>query len=229
MLILLLTGCESILPYLEEVREDPVEVMYSGTVYQGAPSGENAFLTEGSMVFSDLDGGLIAEAEQREDLPGYWQVSLPVGVAYNLRIEAPDSYPAIWRSSAPYGQAFWFSGAFFSFPHEQVDPFFDAVAEAVGVEIGDLKTDDVVHVWGRIDNPESAEPRDFPIRDGEGKRPEIYAFEELEDGTLVRTEDGPVRYVFAFDLMPGEIEVAGVTYSTEPGDLIAAWWYEVLE
>ena len=228
MLILLLTGCD-ITPYLEEVREDPVEVQYSGTVYQGAPSGDNVLLTQGSMVFSDVEGELLAEAQQREDLPGYWQVSLPVGVAYNLRIEAEESYPAIWRASAPYGQAFWFSGAFFSLPHEQVDPFFEAVAEAVGIEIGDLKTDDVVHVWGRIDNSENAEPRDFPIRDGEGKRPEVYAFEELEDGSLLQTEDGPVRYVFAFDLTPGEIEVAGVKYITEPGDLIAAWWYEVLE
>jgi len=230
MLLLALTGCELLTPYLEEVREDPVEVLYGGSVLQGAPTGDNEVMSEGTVRFFSLDGSLLAEAEQPYSTsPGFWRALLPVDYPYTLRIKAEDSYPAVWRATTPSQTGVWFTGAVFSWPHDQVDPFFEVLAENIGTEIADLKTEDVVHVWGQTTNPEAATLADWPVRDGVGKRPDVYGYEILEDGSMQRTEQAPMHYVFAFNLAPGDIEVAGVTYSAEAGDLITAWWYEVLE
>jgi hypothetical protein len=230
MLFLALAGCEFLGPYLEEIREDPTEVVYGGTVLQGAPNGENAVLSEGALSFYDLADGLLAEAEQPyASSPGYWRAALPVNQPYLLRIEAEDSYPSLWRASGPAQTGLWFTGALFSWPHSQVDPFFDALSEDLDLEILDLKTEEVVHLWGQVLNPDAASLADWPVRDGDGERPDVYGYALLEDGSMVQTEVAPMHYVFAFNLAPGDIEVAGVSYSTQAGDLISAWWYEVME
>jgi hypothetical protein len=230
MLLFVLSACELLTPYLEEVREEPTEVYYGGNVVQGAPNGENDLLESGLLAFWDLQGDLLAEAEQPYAAsPGYWRAQLPISEPFLLRIEAEDSYPALWRFLSPAQTGLWFTGALFSWPHAQVDPFFEALGETLDVEIADLKTKEVVHLWGQVQNPEDASLGDWLVRDGEGKRPIVYAFEITEDGTLVETEQAPIHYFFAFNLSPGDIEVAGVNYAAQPGDLISAWWYEVLE
>jgi hypothetical protein len=230
MLLFALSACDLLTPYLEEVREDPTEVYYGGSVLQGAPTGENSLLEIGSLTFWDEDGELMAEGEQPyTSSPGYWRALLPVNTPYGLRIESDESYPALWRATTPSQTGLWFTGALFSWPHAQIDPFFEALGESLDIEIADLKTEDVVHLWGQVSNPEDAELSDWLVRDANGKRPTIYAFEIAEDGVLIQTEQAPIHYFFAFNLSPGDIEVAGVNYAAQAGDLISAWWYEVLE
>ena len=230
MLLLTLSACDVLTPYLEEVRETPTEVLYGGSVVQGAPVGENLLLEAGSVTFFDLSGEVLAEAEQpyASNL-GYWRAKVPVSTPYILRIEAEDSYPSIWRDTTPGQAGLWFTGALFSWPHAQVDPFFESLSENLSIEIADLKTEDVVHLWGQVLNPEAATISDWLVRDSDGKRPEVYGFAIQEDGSMVQTEEAPIDYFFAFNLTPGDIEVAGVNYSAEAGDLISAWWFEVLE
>ena len=153
------------------------------------------------------------------------------GEGFTLRVEGSqeDSYPAVWRGRSPEETGLWYTGALFSWPHSTVDPFFESLAESLDIEIGDLKEDPVVHLWGQVSNPEDASRADWPVRDGDGKRSEVFCFEQLEDGSLVRNDEGPVHYVFAFDLAPGDIEVAGVVYRAEAGDVLAPWWFEVME
>jgi hypothetical protein len=230
MLLFILSACEVLTPYLEEVREPPTEVLYGGSVLQGAPISENVLLETGAVTFFDLSGEVLAEAEQPYPSNlGYWRASLPVSKAYALRIEAEDSYPSVWRATTPDQTGLWFTGALFSWPYAQVDPFFESLSESLSLEIADLKTEDVVHLWGQVLNPEVATIGDWLVRDADGKRPEVYGFAIQEDGALVQTEVAPIHYFFAFNLSPGNIEVAGVNYIAEAGDLITAWWYEVLE
>ena len=155
-------------------------------------------------------------------------MGLPPSTSFNLRIESEDAYPAVWRGRSPNESGIWLSGALFSWPHASIDPLFEALAESLEIEISDLKTDDVVHLWGQVLNREDADVTDWPIRDGEGRRVEAYTFRQQEDGALQYVEEAPIDYVFAFDLAPGAVEVAGVVYESQAGDLLAPWWFEVL-
>lgn len=229
MLWLSLFGCDFLQPYLEEVREETTEVAYGGWIAEGPMGADTPMLVDGTVNFWGLDGQLLAEAEQPfADSPGYWRVVLPPSTPFNLRIEADDSYPAVWRGYSPNESGIWLSGALFSWPHSAVDPFFEALAESLEIEISDLKTEEVVHLWGQVLNREDADPSDWPIRDGEGKRVDAHTFRQQDDGSLVLVEEAPIDYVFAFDLAPGTIEVAGVEYESQAGDLLAPWWFEVL-
>ena len=237
MLFLALAGCDLVQPYLEEVREDPTVVSYQGWISQGPIGAEYTMLSDGTVFFYDEWGQIIydeegeemGEAEQPHDeRPGYWEVALPPDFPFQLRIEAPDSYPAVWKGRSPSQSGIWLSGALFSWPHATVDPFFEAISESLDIEIGDLKSEEVVHLWGQVLNREDADGSDWPIRDGDGRRVDTYTFRRLDDGSLVLEDEAPIDYVFAFDLTPGTIEVAGVVYETQAGDLVAPWWFEVL-
>ena len=76
--------------------------------------------------------------------------------------------------------------------------------------------------------PRALDASDWPIRDGEGKRVDPFTFRQQEDGSLIQVDEAPVDYVFAFNLAPGAVEVAGVVYESQAGDLLAPWWFEVL-
>ena len=229
MLLLSLIGCDLVQPYLEEVREETTEVSYGGWISEGPMGSNTPMFSEGSVLFHSESDELLAEGQQPfADSPGYWRVTLPPATPFHLRIEAEGSYPAVWKGRSPNESGIWLSGALFSWPHEVVDPFFEALEESLDITIGDLKSEEVVHLWGQVLNRDDADSSDWPIRDGEGKRVEPYTFRQLEDGSLVLEEEAPIDYVFAFDLAPGTIEVAGVEYKTQAGDLLAPWWFEVL-
>ena len=229
MLWLSLFGCELLQPYLEEVREETTEVAYGGWISAGPVGSDTEMLVDGTVEFWGVDGELLSEAEQPfADSPGYWRVVLPPDTPFNLRIESEEAYPAVWRGRSPNESGIWLTGALFSWPHSAVDPFFEALEESLAIEVADLKTEDVVHVWGQVTNREDADASDWPIRDGEGRRVEPYTFRQQEDGSLVLVEEAPVDYVFAFNLAPGAVEVAGVIYDSQAGDLLAPWWFEVL-
>ena len=229
MVWLSLFGCDFLQPYLEEVREETSEVTYAGWISEGPMGSDSVMLSTGTVTFHDADGELQWEAEQPfADSPGYWRVVLPPSTPFNLRIESENAYPAVWRGRSPNESGIWLSGALFSWPHASIDPLFEALAESLEIEISDLKTDDVVHLWGQVLNREDADVSDWPIRDGEGRRVEAYTFRQQEDGALQYVEEAPIDYVFAFDLAPGAVEVAGVLYESQAGDLLAPWWFEVL-
>ena len=165
MFLFLITACDVLQPYLEEVREETTEVVYAGTVLEGPPASENPNFTDGVLAFT-VDGQTepVLASQPFAENPGYWRVTLPPGEGFTLRVEGSqeDSYPAVWRGRSPEETGLWYTGAVFSWPHSTVDPFFESLAESLDIEIGDLKEDPVVHLWGLVSNPEDASRADWP-------------------------------------------------------------------
>jgi len=247
MLWIWLVGCEAVSTVCEtsglcyETESGPPEeVLYTGSVTQGPPGGEVTYFEEGTLVFVDpASGDLLVDGVQPYSAnPGIWQATLPSRVDYELRIEGPDSYPAVWRGRSPRRIGWWYTGAIFSWPVEVWDAVVaDLEAQGSG-PFGDLSEGDRVHLWGSpVDsdlNVLPLGPDRVSIVDGEGNLAEVLlvAAAEVPDGEPVPT------FFLAFDLAPGDItvtvsgesgEVVETVYRTVGGEIVSAWWFEVPE
>ncbi|HJN75229.1 MAG TPA: hypothetical protein QGF58_14975 [Myxococcota bacterium] len=223
---MLLLACYVVTP------EPSSEVTVQGWVYDSPLAGEGEVISTGSVTYLDNNLVELTEAEQPfPSYPGYWRATIPADEEYNLVIDGGEGYhPAIWRGRAPTGDAQSFP--VFGFRSEQVDTFFEDLEAVTGVDVH-VGTEDLVHVWGSPNDPESVSGDEIGVY-ANGGAGGVLAFAVNDEGVLEQTVDSPVHYFFAFNLEPGEIVVAfdqdGVVteeaYATVGGDIVAPWYFE---
>jgi hypothetical protein len=235
MMLVLLTACAQLQPWLSTETEPPEVVTLQGWVYDSPLSSETA-LDDGWLTYLDLNLVELAQGEQPfPDYPGYWRVELPAGEEYFLRVEGPDHYPALYRGQAPTGHGL--TSALFGFEVGPTADFFAGVEEAVGLDIG-LESPDLVHLWGVPnlgDEDSTVHCEDLAVLHN-GAAASVVCFALNEDGVLAQTSAGPVDHFFAFNMLPGEL-IVRVTVGDEQleelwfpqgGDIVAAWYFEGL-
>ncbi len=240
MLLLWLAACNqnTLMEWVgwEEVRQDSETVFLSGTVSDGPVAEDFLGLEEGSLDFFDLDGELLAAATQpHSNNLDTWQVELPHSVDYQIRIEGPEAYPALWRGRAPRHSGYWYTGSVFSWPRSTLDPLVESLRADQGMDIAELADGAVSHLWGVALDEEGAvrglEASQVEVIDGAGESAEIVL-------ALVGEDDGsetPPVFFLAFDLAPGEVEVrvegtsgewASTHYLCNGGEVLSPWWFE---
>lgn len=250
MLFLLLAGCDWVQGVVFDVHTSSGAAQLTGYVYRGPfPDAENSVVTgdAASLDFYDLGGEILASAEEQypSTYPGYWRVELPVETDYQLVISDPDyGYPALWRGKSPPESGLFPPSAsvgtgtragLFGWPASTVDPFFESVAVAEGVEIESLDPGTLVHLWGGPADRESIRGDRIHVVDGSGQEATVFAYAIDEDASaLVRTAGSPVDYFLAFNLAPGDIvvsfedesgQIASTTYAAVGGEIVAPWFF----
>ncbi len=223
--------CEDVEPGL------PTEVLYTGAVTQGPSGPDVPLMEEGVLTFEDPQSGeTIALGEQPyASSLGVWRAVLEPGIDFQLRVESEGAYPALWRGRAPEQDGLWYTGALFSWPEEVWGGFIEQLAGLEEAPL-DLRTEDVVHLWGvPVDKDLATQalgPDRVVVIDGEGVEADVVLVGagEAEEG-----QDAPT-YFMAFNLAPGEIvvqvtgesgDVAETTYRARAGEVVSAWWFEV--
>ena len=183
----------------------------------------------------DLDGELMAPATQPyANNLDTWQVELAASVDYQLRIEAPEAYPALWRGRAPRHSGYWYTGSVFSWPHATIDPFVETLRTDQGMDISELADGLVSHLWGVAVDEEGLvrglQASQIEVIDGAGESAEIVLALVGEDEGV----ENPPVFFLAFDLAPGEVEVrvegesgewASTRYLCEGGEVLSPWWF----
>lgn len=220
-LLLPLAGCEGLLPYLEEQREAPEVVYWTGTVLDGPYAEDAGVFTGGAIAASTLDGAALTDADgepletpyELEGEPGAWVLTVPVATEILLRLSGEGFASTVWSAVTPSGRGYWYTGALFARRAEDVDATFAALEEAGLIDVlpADLADGERVHFWAEPTSPEDWVGASMAILDAEG-RAELVALTVDEDGTarLAEAED-PIHYVFAFDLAPGLVTFEAAT------------------
>jgi hypothetical protein len=228
-MLLLLAACASA-PWGTQDSADS-NVLLQGYIYDHPLAADDEVLVGGDLELMDLGGQPMGEATASGSTPGYYGLSVPPEEPYRLRVGGDRHYTAVWMGVAPERDGFFFP--LFSFHRASVDAVFEDLEVQFGGEI-DTESGELVHVWGRPLQT-GMTTADLSVTDGQGSRPLVMGA-RVDAGVLVPTEPTePVDYFFAFNLAPGDVEVAAIgdqgqegatVYVTEPGDVVAAFYFQ---
>ncbi len=235
LLLPLLLGCQ----YLEEIREDPAAVSWSGYVLY-YPEGATDYdtLSAGTLTLVDLDDAVLAEGSQPyEDTPGYWLFEeVPVATEIGIRVAAEGATTVLWRSRSPSGSGTWLTGAVLTWEESIYAALFDSLDGQNGLRISPLSEGQVAHLWGEPLVPQDWAGAEISVTDGAGDDAAVIALAYDEDGALVDAGEGAVDAFVAVNLAPGTVTLsvtsaAGVTtetlYPARGGDLLSAIYYDL--
>lgn len=240
--LLVLTGCEAILPFIEEQRVTPTEIYWTGQVLDGPYAEDVGLFSGGAMTATDHAGEPLLSAAgealeapyETEDQPGTWVLTVPVYTDILLRLSGDGFVNTVWSTHTPGGRAYWFTGALFARTTDDVASTFAAYQEAglLDAAPADLALGEVVHLWAEPLAPEAWAGAQISVTDGAGVEAPVVALTADEDGALsVAGPDDPVYQIFAFDLTPGEITLSASaadgstvleTWPAQGGDLLNA-------
>lgn len=209
------------------VREPPTAVTYGGWVYDSLLF--EAVLTAGAVTFTvpteaEPQGEALAAEQPYEASQGYWLVTLPPNVPFELRIEGGEGfYPSVWAGDTPGANGTWFPGAVFGTSIAEVDALLAGLDLPLGVAPGSLGGG-AIHLWGRPYDGTGWACETVTVN---GVAPLCYTLGP--DGSLTRVSSGPFDMFFAFDLAPGEIVLedgfgGAEAWTAVEGDLVMAWW-----
>ena len=236
LLAIALSGCT----LLTEQRTDPTSVYWSGWVLADLPTqGTTPALDAGTVDFTDLDGNLIASADQPyADSPGWWEVEVPIDTDVAVRVEgSPDSpsdlpalAPMVWRGHTPDGRGVWLQGALFARDLEWLDTFFSDLS-SIGLHPGALADGEVAHLWGEPLDPDAWAGATIEVTGDDGQPAQVLTFTVDDDGAMTEARGGRVDIFLAINLPPGitslHVEAVDrspldVTWPTRGGDLLSA-------
>lgn len=227
-MMLLLVACSSAPWGTQDTAENAV--LLQGYVYDHPLAADDEVLVDGELELMDMGGQPMGQVTASGSTPGYYGLSVPPDEPYRLRITGGQHYTAVWMGIAPDRDGFFFP--LFGFHRPSVEAVFADLEVQFGGEI-DTESGERVHVWGRPLET-GLTTSDISVTDGQGSRPAVMGV-RVDAGALIPTEpDEPVDYFFAFNLAPGDVEVAAIgaegqeaatVYVTEPGDLVAAFYF----
>jgi hypothetical protein len=234
-------------------------ISISGWVYEDPfiEDRSQVITTVGAMQVLDaigeplvVDGDALNDGIQPFDgNPGYWRWWAIPEEPYYLRIDGGEGYhPALWAGWGPPDNGF-VQSLLFGFERADTDPWFQTIGEATGLNV-DLDSN-LVHLWGQFDpsycrTPGDLEPetslecppvRDIEVRSGPEHtvNPIVGFTVDPDEGTLVLDGEGPVRYFYAFGMLPDwpvdlkvsrDEEEVIQSYGPAAGDIIAAWYFQ---
>lgn len=230
----LVVGCDRLWP---EGTQDTGDVSWTGQVLDGPYNGENGLFTGGTFEVTDPGGRLLAEGEEPwDDEPGTWRILVPRDAPVAIHLAAEGMLGAAWRSATPSTDAYWYTGALFAYDEAEWLPFFEQFDDTyTDLEPLDDRT---CWFWGAPEDAHAWAGAEVSLTDGGGTEIEVLRFTSDDEGLLVPAEEGPVPYLFAFGLAPGDVrlEVATTdgrsmseTWPARGGEVITAWFLALPE
>ena len=212
-LLLLLPACIT----LQEVREIPEVIAWSGDILDGPYSDDAGPYTGGTLTVTDLDGAPLLKSDGTDVSPpeetaeGYWFIYVPVDTDVQIRLSGDGYVNTVWQSHTPTGRAYWYTGALFARTTEDTDALFTELVEAglLAAAPGALADGAVTHLWGIPQTPEEWVGAQISVTDGAGVSQPVLSFAVDEtDGTVrLATAEDPVAFFLATDLTPGEVSL----------------------
>jgi hypothetical protein len=225
VLLPLAAGCDLLWP---PSTEDTGPITWTGRVLDGPYDGENGVFTGGSFEVTDLEGHLLARGEEPwADDPGAWRIDVRGDWPVAIHLAAEGVLGAVWRSTTPATDGYWYTGALFAYDEATWMPFFEQFDD-----VGLLDPDEC-WFWGAPEDPEAWAGAAFTLTDGALESAEIMAFEADDEGFLVPAGDGPVVYLLAFGLAPGDVRLEvstgdgrtmSETWPARGAEVISAWF-----
>ncbi|MEL6347604.1 MAG: hypothetical protein AAFV53_31140 [Myxococcota bacterium] len=227
-------GCQ----YLQELRDDPVTVQWSGNVYAlTEAAGELVLLEEGGVTLTETDGAVIEDGYLPfDDSPGFWRFdAAPTDQEVAIRVDGADLTPTVWRGRSPTGLAIWLSGVVYAREVSIVDDLLTEFDGLGGVSPELMSAGTAALLWG-----EPLEPEDdwanatIEVVDGDGTAATVWRLVVDEDGTIREADAGePLDLFLAPNLAPGTVTMtidgAQTDYNALGGDVLSAVFYDLEE
>ena len=217
-------------------------ITWNGYVYQQTLEEDDglALFDNGTVQLMDLSGNVLAQASNPfEGTPSYWQFDLTQEQLQNevaIRVSAENTVAMVWRAQTPSTNATWLSGGLLTQEVDYAQTYFDSfTSEITDVDVTD---DTVVHLWGQPLIGADWANVTIEVFDGEGESAEVFTFTQLSNGSLTSDTSSGVTWFFAWNLVPGDIEVrvttelgesASTVYPTQGGDIVSAMFYALPE
>ena len=230
----LAAGCDLLWP---ESTDDTGAVSWTGQVLDGPYTGENGVFTGGTFEVTDPEGGAVDEGEEPwSDEPGTWRVQVPPSEPVAIHLAAQGMLGAAWRSTTPATDAYWFTGALFAYDEAGWLPFFEQF-DGVYADVGALDGS-TCWFWGATADPDAWAGAEITLTDGEGAAADLLRFDADDEGILVPADDGPVPYLLAFGLTPGDVileatttdgRAFGETWPARGGEVVTGWFLALPE
>ncbi|GDX81188.1 hypothetical protein LBMAG42_29990 [Deltaproteobacteria bacterium] len=211
-----------------EVAEDDGLVSWSGWLYSGPESVEEARLVEGALTAwpEPFTAGEEREGEQPyDDYAGYWEVRVPADVSVNVRIEGAEARSTVWAGSTPGASGNWFAGALFAAPDVWLQEVLEGLSGEGATWLTALDAGQVLVLGLPANEALGCEALSIT---GEGGLPAAPACWSVDDeGVATRVTRGPITWFLAL-APPGEVVVeigtATERYRAEAGDVVMAWY-----
>ena len=217
---------------------DPAPMTWQGWVYDDIPAENTPGLEIGNISMTNLESGVVIEAEQRDDQRlGLWTFEVEGNADVSIRIEGPEQFPTVWKARTPNATGFWYAGAIFGVKTATFEAFLESLAELTQQEIGQT---DAVQLYGEplpltTNDLDAWTDAQITVYDGAGQVHEAITLildEETGGLMLSGTEPQPIAAFTATDLAPGNIALVidasdgrstVVEYEAEAGDLLSAF------
>ncbi len=234
-LLLSLAGCD----LLTTTTAADTTVVWAGYVARDPFDGQElTVLSEGSVVFTDLDGAVLVEAEQPyEDAPGWWLAELEPETEVAIRVGGPDQATMVWRGQTPARTSYWRYGGLLTRDAAALQEVLEALDP--DTTFAPLSEGEVVHLWAEPWSPDRWVGADISVTDAAGAEAEVITFTE-DDSGLLRLADvsDPIVFFAAAGLAPGQAiltvtpaagPVVTETWPTQGGDLVSALYFALAE
>lgn len=211
-----------------EVAEDDGLVSWSGWLYAGAESVEEARLAEGALTSLPEpfnEGEALAGDQPYEGYEGYWDVRVPPEVPVNMRVEGTEARPTVWAGDTPGQSGNWFAGALFVATDVWLAEVLGGLTDDGAAWIAALDAGQVLVLGLPANEALGCEELSITVEGGLAAAPACWSVDD--EGVATPVTRGPVTWFLA--LAPaGEITVeigtASERYRTEAGDVVMAWY-----
>ena len=239
--LILALGCSQY--FIVDDQPDASTIQWQGWVYADIPLDDTLGLEAGTITVEDQDGGEIVDGVQVDsNRPSMWTVEVPKNTEVTIRIDGPDLYPTVWRTTTPNAPAFWYAGSLFAVHPSTIQPLWDSLAELFEQPFAET---DGAHLYGEplllwADDESAWTDAAITVYDGDGAVHPAVRFSSTETGELVLStpDTGPITAFTATDLAPGPIRLVVdasdgrsvvMDYNAQPGDLLSAFAFTLPE
>lgn len=240
--LLFAIGCSQYL-VVDDTDSEATEIQWQGWVYADIPQDDTLGLETGSITVEDQDGEVLTNGVQNDDSrPSMWTLDVPKNMEVAIRVEGPDQYTTVWRTTTPNSTAYWYAGSMFAVQPATIQPFWDSVTDLLEQPFADT---DGAHLYGEplllwADDESAWTDATIAVYDGEGTVHPAITFSSTETGELILSsaDTGPITAFTATDLAPGPIRLVinasdgrsvVMDYNAQPGDLLSAFAFTLPE
>jgi hypothetical protein len=219
------------------------EIQWQGWVYADIPQDDTLGLEVGSITVENQDGDELVNGVQADETrPSMWTLDVPTNTEVAIRVEGPNQYTTVWRTTTPRAAAYWYAGSLFAVQPATIQPLWDSLTELLEQPITDT---DGAHLYGEplllwADDDIAWTDAVITVYDGDGTVHPAITFSSTETGELILStpETGPITAFTATDLAAGPIRLVidasdgrsvVMDYNAQPGDLLSAFAFTLPE